>query len=102
MPDGGLSLFTSRRRRLPDGRLSLACRRNILRMSNRSRSGLGMRDLSRLLRSGRGLCLALCKGRRGTGAHGRSYRMHLFGIDRLDLHACGRRILAGDLGAQGL
>jgi hypothetical protein len=46
--------------------------------------------------------LALGKGWRRTGTHGRGDRMNLFDVDRLDLHACGRRVLAGDLGAQSL
>jgi hypothetical protein len=62
-----------------------------------------MRDLARRrLRSCLGLGLALGKGRRRTGAHRRSDRMNLLGVDRLNLHACGRRVLAGNLGAQGL
>lgn len=95
-----------RRRRLAYRRLSLfPHRRNVLRSGGRN--GLGTRGLGgHLPRSGLGLRRALGwplgKAWRGTGVHSRCHRMNLLGIDRLDLHARGRGILPGDLGAQGL
>jgi hypothetical protein len=49
-----------------------------------------------------GLGLTLHKGRRRAGPDRRGDRMNLFRVNRLDLHACGCRVLADDLGAQGL
>jgi len=90
------------RRRLAHRRLSLpTSRRKILRPGGRDRLGRWVL-VRRLPRTSLGLGWALGKGRRRTGAHGRGDRMNLLRVDRLDLHASGCQVLAGDLAAQGL
>lgn len=69
-------------------------RRKILR--RRGRMGLRNRIPIRRLRWASLGLRALGKGRSRTGMHGWSYRMDLFRIDRLDLNASRRRVLASD------
>jgi hypothetical protein len=95
----GLDLLADRRRLAHRGLDLLADRRNILRTGGRD--GLGRWVLGPP-RTSLGLGWALGKGRRRAGAHGRGDRMNLFRVNRLDLYASGRLVLAGDLGAQSL
>jgi hypothetical protein len=97
----GLNLLTNRRL-LAHRRLNLLTdRRNILRSA--SQDGLGMKVLAgQLFWTSLGLDRALGKGRSRTGAHGRRDRMNLLRVDRLNLDASGRRVLADGLGTQSL
>jgi hypothetical protein len=63
-------------------------------------NGLSIRHLDRrLTRPALGLRKALGKTRGLAGPHGGGNRMDLRGVDRLDSHPLGRRVLAAGLGA---